>query len=133
MFAVLPYYVRFYSKSGHRARVAQFSFCDVRTFFYGSALLWWRDCRWHTVGIDPREAKNVGGELDRCLLDKKELVGAAELARHLVAIGIDHGTVPLFARGKREHLEPLNPVVLIGLILGGLGEANSSSRCAHAL
>ena len=42
----------------------------------------------------------------------------------MVAVGVDHGTDPLFARGKREHLEPLNPVVLIGLILGALGEAN---------
>ena len=28
-FAVLPYYVRFYPKSGHRARVAEFSFSVV--------------------------------------------------------------------------------------------------------
>ena len=52
------------------------------------------------------------------------MVGAAELARYVVAVGVDPGTDPLFARGKREHLEPLNPVVLIELILGGLGEAN---------
>ena len=26
---MLPYYLRFYRKSGHRARVAQFSFSDV--------------------------------------------------------------------------------------------------------
>ena len=42
----------------------------------------------------------------------------------MAAVGVDHGTDPLFARGNREHLEPLNPVVLIEQILAGLGEAN---------